>query len=102
MNLLNEFKNFQVDRMDTDDLVALVAFGHQLRDQYEKFGLEVPDFVTDNLKTLTREIKMKTAQTLEARRKSLLAQKEALKTTAERKRDIETELKEVEAQLQTT
>lgn len=98
--MLHQFKTFQADRMDLDDLIALAAFGHMLRDQYEKFGLEVPDFVTDNIKAITREVKTKTAATLESRKRELLSRKDALKTPAERKREIEAELKQIDEQLQ--
>lgn len=94
--MLNAFKHFQADRMDLDDLVALAAFGHLLRDQYEKQNIEVPDFVTDNLKAINREIQAKTAADREARRKTLILQRDALLTNKEKRDRIEKELKELE------
>lgn len=98
--MLQQFKNFDTDRLDVDELVALVAFGTMFRNEYEKHALDVPDWVDNNLRALKRDLKTKNAERLSARRKELKARLEALKTPSQRKAETEKELKSIEAQLQ--
>jgi DNA repair ATPase RecN len=99
--MIQSFKNFQADRMDIDDLIELAAFGHQLRETYEKYNLDVPEFVGTQLNALRREIRSKTAESLAARRKEVKARLDALKTPSERKTELTRELKKLDEQLET-
>src|ERR1700678_404735 len=68
MNLA-QFKNFAADRMDIDELVALMAFGKSLRAEYDALQMEEPNFLDIQLKSLRREITARTADKLEARKR---------------------------------
>lgn len=92
MNMLGQFKTFTADRLDIDELVALHAYGRQLRSEYEALQLEEPDFVDTQLKALKREIVSRTAEKKEARVKELKARIDALKTPAQKKKELEDEL----------
>jgi hypothetical protein len=97
--MLNIFKSFDADRMDIDEMVALVAFGETLRVQYEKLQLDEPEFVSNQLRSLKHEIKTKRANALASRRKQIKAQLETLKTPTQKKTDLEKELKGIDAVL---
>lgn len=97
--MLEKFKNFDVDRMDLDDLISLLAFGKLMRAEYEKLGLEEPDWVNDKLKTLHREIKSKIAEKLASRASEIGSRLEALKTPTQKKAELERELKKIKALL---
>jgi hypothetical protein len=96
MAALYDFKNFTADRLDLDELVSLSAFGKTLRAEYEIHGIEVPEYVSTQLNALTREIKGRVADQVEARRKHIKAQLESLKTPAERRAALEAELAKME------
>ena len=94
--MLNEFKGFIVARMDIDDLVVLAAFGRQLRLEFEAQKVEEPEYIDVNLKTLRREIASRLADKQEARRRHIKASLESLKTPAEKRAQLEAELKSLE------
>ena len=96
---LATFKSFSADRMDVDELIALSAFGKAFKAEYVALGLEVPEYVDVQLKSLRREIKARVADKLEAERKRIQAQLEGLKTTQERKAELRKQLEAVETQL---
>jgi hypothetical protein len=96
---LQQLRNFQADRMDLDELVALAAFGRQLRAEYEAHQLDEPDWVDIQIKSLRREIHSRNADRLEARRKEIGARLESLKTPTEKKAALTKELRELEKQL---
>ena len=96
---LGTFKSFAADRMDLDELVALMAFGKSIRAEYEALQMEEPPFVDIQLKSLRREITARTADKLEARKRELTARIDSLKTQAQKKAELEKELAGLEKQL---
>jgi hypothetical protein len=98
---LNTFKSFSADRMDIDELVALMAFGKSLRAEYDALQMEEPAFVDLQLKSLRREITARTADKLEARKRELTARIDSLKTPAQKKQELEKELATLDKQLAT-
>lgn len=99
--MLSQFRNFQADRMDIDELVALAAYGRALRDEYEKHNLDEPEFVDAQLKSLRREITARNADRLESRRKEINSRLESLKTPTQRKSELLKERQEIDKQLAT-
>ena len=97
--MLAQFKTFQADRMDLDELVALAAYGAMLRTEYEKHNLEEPEFVDVQLKSLRREITTRNAERLEARRKEINSRLENLKTPTQRKAELLAERKKLDSKL---
>ena len=94
---LQSFKTFNADRMDVDELVALLAFGKTLRTEYEALQLEEPEFVDTQLKSLRREINARNADKIAARKRELTARIDSLKTPAQKKKELEDELARLEA-----
>ena len=98
--MLDRFKSFDTERMDVDDLVALAAFGRQLRAEYEALQLEEPEFVDVQIKTLRREIHARNQDNLAARKRTLQNQLEALQTPTEKKAKLQKQLADINKQLQ--
>ena len=94
--MLDDFKTFNKDRLDLDDLVALAAYGRLLRAEYEAQKVDEPEFVDIQLKALRREIASRTDDKREARRRAIKTQLQSLKTPAERRAELEKELGELE------
>lgn len=99
--MLHEFRNFNADRMDIHELVALAAFGKQIRAEYEAHNLEEPDWVDTQLKSLRREIHARNADRLEAELKQKKQKLDNLKTPEQKRTELKREIKELESQLQT-
>ena len=98
MNLAS-FKNFSADRLDVDELIALSAFGKTFKAEFTALGVDVPEYVDLQLKTLKREVRGRVADKLEADKRRIKAQLDSLKTTSERKAELKKQLETVEAQL---
>ena len=99
--MLGNFKTFTADRLDLDELVSLSAFGKTLRKEYEAHQVEVPEYVSTQLNALTREIKGRVTDSIEARKKQIKSQLESLKTPAERRAALEAELGKLDGTLTT-
>lgn len=96
---LATFKTYSADRMDVEEMISLSAFGKGLKAEFAEFGLEVPEFVELQLKSLRRDIKSKVSDKLEAEKKRLQSQLENLKTPQERKTELRKQLAKVNDQL---
>ena len=94
--MLSEFKNFTAARLQLEDLVALEAYGHQLREAYERLSVDEPQFVDVQLKSLRREIRTRIADRFEARKREVQRSLDNLKTPAEKKAELKRELAELE------
>lgn len=96
---LATFKTYSADRMDVEEMLSLSAFGKGLKAEFVEFGLEVPEYVELQLKSLRRDIRSKVSDKLEAEKKRLQSQLENLKTPQERKTELRRQLAKVNDQL---
>jgi hypothetical protein len=94
--MLDRFKSFNTEVADLDELVAMAAFGRSFRAEYESLNVSVPEFVDDTLRTIKREIETRVADRRQARIRELKAQRDSLKTAAEKREAIEKELASLE------
>ena len=92
----NALKNFNADRLDTDDLVGLLADGKALRAEYEALQVEEPENLDVTLKSIRREIAARNADKVAARKRELTARIDSLKTPAQKKKELEEELAKLE------
>ena len=97
--MLETFKNFVIDRLDMEELIALSAFGRQLRAEYESVNVDVPTWVGDNLRTLRREIASRNADSLEKTLREKKARLESLKPAEERRKELQAEIDALQSKL---
>lgn len=90
--MLDQLKNFNADRMDVEELVALHMFGKQFRVALEEQSVPVPVYVDDNLRALKHEIDNRMADRKAARIRELKQQRAGLATAQEKRDAIEKEL----------
>jgi hypothetical protein len=97
--MINELKNFNADRLDLDELVALSAFGRVFQAEVVALGVEEPDWLAGSLRLLRKEVSIRQQDRLE----KLLYQKksrlQSLKPAVEKRAEIEAEIKFLELQL---
>jgi len=97
---VQSLRNIDVNRYTSvDDLVVGLAHAKLIRAEYAANTLQAPEFVEDAVNALSKEIASRRHDYLVQRRKTLQAQREALKTTAEKRKGIEDELAELEKEL---
>lgn len=94
--MLNDFKNFNTDGLELDQLIALAAFGRAQRAEYEAQRVPEPEYVAEQLNTLRREIEARMSDRREARKREIKAQLDCLQTKEERRTKLEKELADLE------
>lgn len=97
--MLEQFQNFDVNRITLDELVALAAFGRQLRGEYEQQKLDEPEWVGVQLGSIRREINVRSQDAREARIREIDARLAALKTPDEKKAELLKEKERLQAAL---
>lgn len=93
---MEQFKSFNIERADLDELVSMSAFGRQFRAEHEALNVPIPEFVDDNLRSIRREIDARLADRRAVRIRQLKAERESLKTAAEKRDAIDKELAALE------
>ena len=94
--MFEQFKSVNAESAEVDELVALVTFGKSFRAEFEAQKVPVPDYVNDNLNTLTREINSRMADKRAARAREIKAQLSSLQSREEKKTALEQELAALE------
>lgn len=94
-----QLKTLNVDRLDLDEAVALSSFGASLEARYKDLGLEVPTWLSDNLKMLDREIESRVTDSLQKQLKSAESRLESLKPADQKRRELAQEIKQLRARL---
>ena len=97
--LMEQFKAFQKGRLNLDEVVELSAYGRGLQSEYTALGMEVPAWVSVQLKTIQREVKTRIADQAEAELLQAKAQLDSLKTAGERKEALQARIAALEAKL---
>jgi hypothetical protein len=97
--VLEILKNYDSNRASIEEMVSLRAFARGLVTEFEEQDVELPGWIGDQVKSLDRQILAKNHDRLEARRKELIARKDSLKTTVERKAEINAELAKLNKKL---
>ncbi|HEX5426616.1 MAG TPA: hypothetical protein VFW94_23970 [Candidatus Acidoferrales bacterium] len=95
--MLEQFKSFNADSANVDELVAMAAFGRSLKAEFEARSMKVPEYVAVQNEALDREIKNRMLDERQRRIRDLKAQREGLKTAQEKRESIEKELAALEA-----
>lgn len=93
--MLDSLRNFDANRASIVDMVSLRAYARTVVSEFENFSIEVPEWITNQVKALDRQIVAKRADSLEARKREVTARLENLKTPSEKKAELTRELKKL-------
>lgn len=99
MQLIEQLKNLNIDREGLDELIVLSAQARAIDVEYEAQGTIAPEWLSDARRTLSREIKERTANQLEMRLRELEQADAADMTASERRTRRATERAEIERRL---
>lgn len=97
--MLNEIKNFNIDRLDMDELIDLAAMGSLLQEKFTSMGVEAPEWLAENLETIHREIKAKNRDRIASKIKAAKSRLETLRTPDEKRNSLQTAIELLEKQL---
>jgi hypothetical protein len=97
--MLEKLKNFDVDRLDLDELVMLSAFARILVAEFEVLKAQTPEWLEIQTKVLRRAILARQADMLEKRLREAKLRRDALKTPDEKRAALDNEIAELTAAL---
>ena len=97
--MLEKLLNFDRERAELDEMLALHAFGKTLVASYAEFELEAPERVLLNVETIGEEIRARAKDNLQKVERELIRELEGLKTKEEKKGETEARLARVRAKL---
>ncbi len=95
--MINELKNFTADRLDLDELVALSAFGRAFQAELVQLNAEEPEWLGPQLRSLRSEIRTRQQDRIEKLLRQKKSRLESLKPAAEKRAEIEAEIKRLES-----
>lgn len=96
----NQLQSFDSDRMSIDEMIVLLSHGVIYQNTFESQQVTVPEFLPTALRSLRRAIKARMQDQLEATLKDKRARREAMAPAEERRAKLDTEIAELEKQLQ--
>lgn len=98
--MLSELKSFSAgDRNHIDEILALRFYGAGLVQTYGEFKLPVPEWLTDAMRTIDKEIKSRTEDSLRKELKSLELKQRDDMTVEDRRTDRAERIAALKAQL---
>ncbi len=95
--MIDELRNFDKDRTTLEELVALAAFGESYRATFEKLSVDVPDWVSAQLKVVLREIHSRQADQIDAALIKAKQKLASMATTEEKRAALQEQIKILEA-----
>ena len=97
--MLTELKNLDVRRPDLSELVELSAYARSIEAEFEAVGVETPEWLAVNSKSIRREIKSRNQDRIAEKLRSAKSRLENLKTPDEKRTGLQTEIDQLEKQL---
>ena len=98
--MLDKLKNFDVDRMDVDELMEMSILAREMSAEYQHYGSKVPEWLVERGKSIAREIKARLSDTLEKELREKRSRLEQLIPASERREQLQREIAELEAKIQ--
>ena len=101
MNLIQLLKRLasSIQSQSIEDMLLLYAQAKQLRAEYEAFALDEPEWLSDALRLLSREIRLQTEDRLALRLKELEQAERGLMTTGEKREALRKEREALEIRM---
>jgi hypothetical protein len=95
MTIINELRAVRTDSLtQVEDIVSYLALAKAVRKEFEEHAslVEAPEWLDNLVRSLNRELKVKTADVLEKRLREAQARRESLKTAEERRKAADEEI----------
>lgn len=99
MQALQQLKSFDPAGYSIEEMVLLLGTANLMTSTFLSVGAEVPEWLKDANKALSKEIETRSRDMLEKELKELTAREEALKTKEEQRKELEAKRKRIEQRL---
>lgn len=101
MNIVARLTSLNMDRSNLNELVEVLAEAKIVRTEFELHEIPTPEPLTEGIRTLNREIKSRSADSIERRLRELEAADVADLTASERREARKAERERLQAKLGT-
>lgn len=98
-DILSRLANLDANRAQLNDLVVMSAEAKIVRAEFETHDVPTPEQLTEGIRTLSREIHSRQADTIERRLREIDQQDAADKTQSERREERRAEKERLKAKL---
>jgi len=95
--MLEALRNLNLDRVELDDGVALLAVGESLGKTYTDNQLETPEWVTDKVAILRQWVKDRSRDNLDREIKLAEQKRSELRTAEEKRGDLDSRIERLKA-----
>lgn len=99
-SMWEQLQNFDADRLSVDEMIVLASHGKMYQAEFESQMVPVPEWLPMAVKSLRRSIRARHQDMLEALLKEKRSRREALTPAEERRSKLDTEIADLEKQLQ--
>lgn len=97
--MYNALRNINIDRLDIGEAMALRAFGRSLAGEYNHFGIDIPEWLLNNLDLLDADIKTRHREELKLKLRREKEKFETYKTASEKRKESQDVIKRLEEAL---
>lgn len=100
--MIEQLKNFRSESagFNVEELVELSAAARAVTAEFEQLNAETPEWITKQANEVRRAIRDQQRDALEARLKTAMARRDALKTPDEKRKEIDAEIERLTKTLQ--
>lgn len=95
--MMEQIRNLNLDRIDLDDAVGMLAFANVVSATYAEMKMEPPAWFTDKRGSLSGYVEQRRKENLTKAAKEIKAELNKLKTAEEKRSELNARLKEIEA-----
>jgi len=99
MNIITKLTAINLDRSNLNELVELLAEAKIVRAEFELHDIPAPEALTEGVRTLNREIKLRSQDAIERRLRELEVAEAADRTQSERREERAKERERLQAKL---
>lgn len=95
MTLFQELKNTKPDTVEqVEEVITLLALAKTIRNEFSTHTqvIETPEWLDDKIRSLERELTLRTADVLEKRLREAKARRDSLKTAEEKRKELDAEI----------
>lgn len=97
--MYEDLRSLNLEKLDFDEMVALYSFGRNMMVSYGLFLMETPEWITDKVTALEKEIKARRRDALEKLRKDTERELEGYKSKEEKRLEALKRLERIKEQL---
>lgn len=97
--MMEQLRTLNLNRLDIDDAIGLLAFAKQAKAIYDEMGLEAPEWFTEKIEALADYVKERRKENLTKAVKEIEAEMVKLRTAEEKRAALKERLEKVRADL---